>query len=120
MATYKGHSTYNRIRKFRLTDFDLARQDLFNFFNIRKGEKLMNPDFGTIIWDLLFEPYNLAVKDIIAEDIKRIVGYDPRLNVNNIDVYDYELGIIIELTITYIPTNQVEKMRVNFERNSPT
>ena len=43
MATYTGFSTYNRLRKFRLTDFDLVRQDLFNHFSIRRGEKLMNP-----------------------------------------------------------------------------
>ena len=119
MAIYKGHSTYNRIRRFRLTDFELARQDLFNYFNIRKGEKLMNPNFGTIIWDLLFEPYSLSIKDAIAEDIKRIVGYDPRLNVNAIDVHEMELGIVIELTVTFVPTNQTENMRINFERNRP-
>ena len=119
MAIYRGHSTYNRVRGFKLTDFELARQDLFNYFNIRKGEKLMNPNFGTIIWDLLFEPYNMAIKDAIAEDIKRIVSYDPRLNVESIDVHEQDLGITIELTIVFVPTNQVEAMRINFERQAP-
>jgi phage baseplate assembly protein W len=118
MAIYKGHSTYNRVRKFRLTDFELARQDLFNYFNIRKGEKLMNPNFGTIIWDLLYEPFNLSIKDAISEDIKRIVSYDPRLLVNNIDIFEKDLSLLIELTITYVPNNQTARMRVNFDRNS--
>jgi len=43
MARYNGFSTYNRSKHFRLTDFDLVRQDLMNHFNTRKGEKLMNP-----------------------------------------------------------------------------
>lgn len=116
MPTYLGFSTFNKIRQFKLTDFDLTKQDLFNYFHIRKGEKLMNPDFGTIIWDLLFEPYSLAVKDAISEDIKRIVGYDPRLVVNNIDVHEHFLGITIELTVTYVPTNQLDKLKLNFER----
>ena len=47
--TYKGFSTVGRNQKFRLTDFDLVKQDLINHFNIRKGEKLMNPNFGTVI-----------------------------------------------------------------------
>jgi len=119
MAIYRGHSTYNRMRGFKLTDFELARQDLFNYFNIRKGEKLMNPNFGTIIWDMLFEPYNMAVKDAISEDIKRIVNYDPRISVESIDVHEQELGIIIELTIVFVPTNQVDTMRLNFERSMP-
>ena len=49
--TYKGFSTNNRSKKFRVTDFELVKQDLINHFNIRKGEKLMNPNFGTIIWN---------------------------------------------------------------------
>ncbi len=58
MALYNGFSTLNGSKKFKLTDFELVKQDLQNHFGIRKGEKLMNPEFGTIIWDLLFEPLN--------------------------------------------------------------
>ena len=55
-TTYKGFSTIGQTGKFRLTDFDLVKQDIINNFQIRKGEKLMNPDFGTIIWNIIHEP----------------------------------------------------------------
>jgi phage baseplate assembly protein W len=57
MTTYRGISTIQRAKKFSLTDFDLVKQDLINHFHIRKGQKLMDPNFGTIIWDMLYEPY---------------------------------------------------------------
>lgn len=117
MITYRGFSTYNRVRRFKLTDYELVRQDLFNYFHIRKGEKLMNPEFGTIIWDLLFEPFTVAVKDLVATDIKRIVSYDPRLRADVIDVHETDQGLLIELTLTYVPTNQVDRLKINFDKN---
>jgi len=55
MATrYRGFSTINQIKKFRLTDVELVKRDLINHFSIKKGQKLMNPDFGSIIWNMLY------------------------------------------------------------------
>lgn len=118
MATYFGFSTYNRVRKFKLTDFDLVRQDLFNHFSIRKGQKLMNPKFGTIIWDLLFEPMTEEVRGLIVEDIKTVVDYDPRVETDNVTVTEYEHGIQIELELRYVLTSQVENMVMQFDRQS--
>lgn len=118
MTTYSGFSTYNRRRKFKLTDFDLVCQDIFNHFSIRKGEKLMNPKFGTIIWDLLFEPFADTVRELITEDIKTIVNYDPRVVADNVTVTELDHGIQIELQLRYVLTNQSQPLRLQFDRNS--
>ena len=73
---YKGFSTFNRTKRFSVNDYQLVKQDLFNHFNIRKGEKLMQPNFGTIIWDLLFEPLTDEVKNIITDNVDQILNYD--------------------------------------------
>lgn len=117
MPIYNGFSTYNRIRKFKISDFELAKQDLFNHFHIRRGEKLMNPNFGTIIWDVIFEPFTETVKDAITEDIKRIAAYDPRIGIQNIIITEFSDGVKIELVLTYIPSNQVDRMSLQFERD---
>lgn len=120
MPTYKGFSTYNRLRKYSINDFDLVKQDLFNHFHIRKGEKLMNPNFGTIIWDLLFEQHTDALRDAIEDDIKRIVSYDPRILAEKITVTEFTDGIFIELDIKYVMTNQLSKMVMQFDRDAKT
>ncbi len=120
MITYKGLSTYNRYKKFRLTDFELAKQDLFNHFHIRKGEKLMNPNFGTIIWSMLFEPFTEEIKTAIVADIKSIAKYDPRLNIDSVEVTQFEYGIQVALNLTYIPTDQTSTMKMRFDQNSNT
>jgi phage baseplate assembly protein W len=120
MAIYNGFSTLVNKKKFTLQDYPLAKQDLLNYFNIRKGEKLMQPSFGTIIWDQLFEPLNETTQELITADIKRIVGYDPRLQVNQVSVTQQTNGLQIQLTLTYIPSNQSDTISLNFAQHSQT
>lgn len=118
MALYKGFSTVNRSKKFRLTDYELCKQDLLNYFNIRKGSKLMNPDFGTIIWDTLFEPLTEATKTTIINDIKKVVSYDPRISVGNVIITEYDHGLQIELDLIYVQQNSTQTMFLQFARNA--
>lgn len=120
MALYNGFSTYNRVRKFRVTDFELVKQNLFNHFRIRKGEKLFNPEFGTIIWNVLFEPFNNELHDAIVDDVKRIVRYDPRVNVENVIITEQSYGLSIEMEVTYIPENQSETIALSFDKTNFT
>lgn len=118
MAMYNGFSTLNSNKKYRITDFELVKQDLQNHFAIRKGEKLMNPDFGTIIWDMLFEPLNEDTKNKIIQDIKKIVAADPRIAANNVIITQFEHGLQIELELIYISTNQVGQLLLQFNQNN--
>jgi phage baseplate assembly protein W len=118
--TYKGFSSKETTKNFKLYDIDLVKQDLISHFYIRKGEKLENPDFGTVIWDILFEPFTEEVKEIITKDIEEIINYDPRIQVNEITIDSTEQGIRIEASIVYIPFNVNEKMTFNFDKTTST
>lgn len=119
MATlYKGFSTYNRTKKFRLTDNELIKQDLFNNFNVKKGEKLMQPNFGTIIWNMMFEPLTEETRSLMVDDVKRIVAYDPRTRATDVIVTQFEHGIQIEIELLFVDTNQVDVMSFNFDNQS--
>jgi len=122
MALYKGFSTKNVgiNHTVRLTDADLIKQDLINHFNIRKGEKLMNPDYGTIIWDSIFEPFTEQLKNQIIDDVTKIAKSDPRLVVESIMVDSYDNGLILELRLVYANTNEVENLRLVFDKTAST
>jgi phage baseplate assembly protein W len=117
---YRGFSTVNRAKKFRATDIDLVKQDLINHFNIRKGEKLMQPNFGSVIWSVLFEPLDSGLQDIITQDVETIVGYDPRISLTQITVTGQEYGLQLELELVYLPTNQATSLSLQFDANSLT
>lgn len=120
MTTYRGFSTLNSSKKYTLTDFELAQRDLLNYFNIRKGQKLMQPGFGTIIWDMLFEPLDEATQLLITEDITKIVSYDPRLRVGQVAITEQGHGYLIQLTLSYVLNDQTATLNLNFDRNSQT
>lgn len=117
---YRGFSTVNRNKKFRLTDLELIKQDLINHFHIRKGEKLMNPNFGTVIWNLIHEPLTEELKSVIIEDVNNVVNYDPRISVDNVVITEYEQGIQIEIELRYLQTNQINTMLLQFDNQANT
>ena len=117
MTTYKGFSTQNDTRKFRLTDFELIKRDLLNHFNVRRGEKLMRPTFGCDIWNYLFEPMTEEVKNKIVDEVKTVIDYDPRVNADSINITSYEQGIQIELDLSLVDTDQRSSMVLRFDQN---
>ena len=103
---------------FSLFDLPLIKQDIVNHFHIRQGEKLENPTFGTIIWDILFEPLTEALKDAIIKDVERIVNYDPRVSADSVLIDAYETGIQITCELTYLPYNISETLSLQFDQRA--
>ena len=118
MFTYKGFNSKETSKNYKLYDIDLVKQDLINHFYIRKGEKLENPEFGTVIWDIIFEQFTEDVKAIIAKDVEDIINYDPRIAVNEVQIDSTDQGIRIQADITYVPFNINERMTFNFDKNN--
>ena len=115
---YRGFSTIDRNKKFKVSDIELVKRDLLNHFSIRKGEKLMQPDFGSIIWNMLFEPMTSDVQAMIVDDIKRVANYDPRINVTNVLVNELDNGLQIQLDITYLQSDYSDKLTLNFNTDN--
>jgi len=69
---------------------------------------------------MLFEPLDEGTQDIITQDITKIVSYDPRLRVGQIAVTAQDTGLLVQLTLSYVPTDQSEMISLNFDKNSQT
>ncbi|MAJ87316.1 MAG: hypothetical protein CBD08_004585 [Cellvibrionales bacterium TMED148] len=117
-VTFKGFSSREDKQNFKLYDFEVAKQDLINRLSVRKGERVENPEFGTIIYDAIFEPFTEALKATIVEDVTANLNADPRISTEEILVTEADKGIAIQATITYVPLNITEKLRFNFDENS--
>lgn len=116
--TFKGFDSNSKATNYKLHDIDIVKRDLLNHFYIRRGEKLENPKFGTVIWDMLFEPFTESTKSIIAKDVETIVNYDPRLRVDSVVITTTDMGISIDLTLTYMPFDISQRMTLNFDKNN--
>ena len=115
---YKGFSSNETKNNFKLYDIELVKRDLMNHFYIRKGEKLENPNFGTIIWDMLFENFTSEVRRLITEDVEQIINYDPRVSVNSLTIDSTDQGIRIQADVVYLPFNVNERMTFDFDKTN--
>lgn len=113
---YKGFSTINNTTSnSSMFDYDLIKQDILNQFNVSRGERVMDPTYGTVIWQLLFDPFTDNTKQQIVADFTRIVNSDPRVNALSINIYEQEFGLLMEAELLYIQTDQTETMKLTFD-----
>tara|TARA_B100000242_G_scaffold91129_1_gene61732 strand:- start:23078 stop:23455 length:378 start_codon:yes stop_codon:yes gene_type:complete len=121
MAIYKGYTSVGRdYVDTAATDEVLIRMDLMNHFNTRMGERVMNPDFGCLVWQYLFDPFTDEAKFAIVENIQDIIKQDPRVILDKIDVTEYEHGLQVILDLVYDGNDQVEQMQVVFDQRTET
>ena len=114
---YKGFSTVNEASLTnKIYDFALIQQDIMNMFQTKKGERVMNPEFGTIIWSLIYEPFTDAVKQLISDDVTRILNYDPRVTPTQIRITEAEYGMAIEATLFYKQQDVSQQMSLSFNK----
>jgi phage baseplate assembly protein W len=73
----------------QLTEFEAqeVKADLIHLLLTRKGTRYYLPDFGTRLYEFLFEPFDGLTFDAIESDIREAVGtYMPNLLLNNISI----------------------------------
>lgn len=112
---YIGFSSVNSAGT-KLFDLDLIKQDILNEFKTKKGERLMNPIFGSVIWDLLMEPLTDRVREVLEDDVQRICNADPRVTPIRIEIVEFDNGFILELTLLLKGTDQSANMKLTFDQ----
>ncbi|WP_456786621.1 GPW/gp25 family protein [Cellulomonas sp. P5_C5] len=67
------------------------------------GERLMRPQFGCRIWDLMFEPVNANLLGLISEAVRdALAQWEPRIEVLDVTpVQDAESSGTVQITIAY-------------------
>ena len=120
MATYYGFNTIDQNKKFRLEDYELVKRDVLNSLLIKQGEKPGNPNYGTSLWNIIFEPMTDSVMRDIEREIKRTVGQDPRIKIERLSVFPKENGVLIEIDVTVLSTTEVQRLTLFFDQNLNT
>lgn len=107
-------------KKFRLTDEQLVIQDFVNALNIRKGEKVGKPNYGTTLWDFVFEPNTIDVVNAIQNEVRRVASLDPRLYINTVSAFTKENGILVAMQLSIQPFNEAGDLAVLFDEQTRT
>jgi phage baseplate assembly protein W len=113
--TFVGFSTIGkRTGTFVLEDKALAIRDLLNHFYTRKGERLGEPEFGSILPELIFEQFDQRVIDAADEDVRTIIGLDPRWKLQDYEIDTQSHSLTITVQLTYIPTLSQEQLVLKY------
>jgi len=114
---YRGFSTINNaFGKWRQTDLEALKQDLSNHFHIKKGEKLMNPAFGSDVPLMVMEPLDERTKDATLADVQAVVNNDPRLKASAIDLREFDQGMQIHIQMVYPEYDASDVINLTFNR----
>jgi phage baseplate assembly protein W len=116
MTTFIGFNTINQNKYFTLTDFPLIKRDLLNAFNIRQGELVGRPAYGTVLWDILFENQTQDTLQSAYTEIQRVAAGDPRIYLSALEVFPQENGLLIQLELTIVPTTDAQRLSVFFDQ----
>tara|TARA_R100000008_G_C3463845_1_gene105540 strand:- start:17 stop:496 length:480 start_codon:yes stop_codon:yes gene_type:complete len=68
-------------------DTKAIHNSIKNIFNTKKGQKILNPDFGLDLEQYLFDNISKENADIIGTTIhEELALYEPRITVNNVEI----------------------------------
>ena len=120
MPTFIGFNTINQNKKFTAVDFSLIKIDLLNAFNIRQGELVGRPGYGTVIWNYLFENQTQETQQLIYNEIQRVCAGDPRIFISGIQMFPQQNGILIQVGIAVVPSTNAQLLSIFFDQQQRT
>lgn len=116
---YKGYSSFEfqRNKSLRLTDIELVKMDLLNHIFTKRGNRVMMPNFGSIIPDLAFEQLDGDLVDEVYAELLTIFDFDPRVNIIELLVTpDFENNSIYAVAkLFYVELNVADDFELNIQ-----
>jgi phage baseplate assembly protein W len=118
MTTFIGFNTQDQFKKFTLLDNALIKRDLLNALNIRYGQLVGRPAYGTSLWDSLFENQTADIQLAVTQEIQRVVGGDPRVQITELELFPQENGMLIQIELIFVPGTNAESLSIFFDQSS--
>lgn len=89
--------------KFEMARYeDSVRQSIWIILGTAKGERVMRPDFGCGIYDLVFEINDDSTAGRISEAIREaLLAFEPRIDVKDVQVRAEQQGEVMLISIDY-------------------
>lgn len=80
----------------------------------------MMPTFGSIVWDMLFEPLDDYTISLLDADVRSIIKNDPRWQLQSVTITEDINAIKIEVIVTYLPTDETITLPLTYNRGTTT
>lgn len=112
---FVGFNTVNQPNPpYNLNNIELVKRDIENHFATPMGSRVMLPNFGTRIYELLFDPFDEYTKNAIISDAVNVVQSEPRVELVSIDVYQADQALNIIMVLLFKPESITDNLFVRF------
>ena len=113
---YHGFSSSNWLaaNQFGVANIEAVKQDLYNHLMTAKGDRVMMPNWGTRIPLLTFEPNDEKTRQIVYDDVKYVIDYDPRVSLLNLQVVSLKdnNAILALADVLYLEFKVTETLKI--------
>lgn len=104
------------------TSIDQVKANLINLLATRRGERIMNPEFGSNLERIIFEQSTRDIEEAITSEIENTVGrWMPQVDITNINIErrNDENAVLVDVTFdtVFLPNNKEENLELWFSFN---
>ena len=105
------------------TTLEQAGSNIKNLLLTAKGERVMQPDFGSRLRELLFEQYTEDLEERVREEIQQAMStWLPYIVISQVDVIQDETNpnqtkVDLDFSLNYEP-NRFDSITLNFDATS--
>jgi uncharacterized protein len=79
-----------------------VRQSIWTILGTAKGERVMRPEFGCGIYDLVFEVNDAATAGKVVQAVREaLLAFEPRVDVRDVQVRPEQQGEVMLISIDY-------------------
>ena len=98
----------------RFVNEDAVNRSIRNLISTNKGERLYQPNVGSDIYKMLFEPMSGAIAQLLSASIQNLIkDYEPRARVIAITVAPDFNGNAYAITVQYMIINRQNPITLN-------
>jgi phage baseplate assembly protein W len=102
------------------TIIDQVKSNLNLLLRTKKGERRMNPDFGSGLWSILFENYTDDISPLIENTIRKDINVsNVQVNTDDTEFNDkYTISVKVLFTVPSIGITQQQTLEVSMNTSN--
>jgi phage baseplate assembly protein W len=91
-SNYSSKTLYDRLS---------VRNSLKNILTWKPYERILNPSFGNMLWETVFDNMNNVSQTVITNLVKKMLAAEPRISVSNVRVNKNAAGNEVFISFSY-------------------
>jgi len=99
---------------YNLNNIAIVKRDIENHFATPMGSRVMLPNFGTRIYEMLFDPFDEYTKNAIIDDAINVIQSEPRVELVTIDVFQEDQALNVVMILLFKPESITDNLFVRF------